>query len=523
MTAATQSGLEDRRRSTPKARTSSTRVRRVSDPDAVQTRDPEVETRALRGIPWTLLGYAASRGLSLIGTLVIARLLAPDEIGVVSTALVIITVLNLLSDNGLGLTIVTEDDFDDRLAGTILVAMVALGVALGAIVVAAAGPLAQVFDAPRLADILPILAVTVVFTTVSWFCLNVLQRALLFRARFIGQFAMSGGYVGVAVPAALAGAGVWSLVAGQLAGTLLSAVVLWSLLPYRVRPSFDRASARRAYDGSRAFLSQALTAFASGNSHYLAVSSLLGSSAMGLYTMSYRLTELPVQGIATPIAHATFPAFAQLKSESERRRASLLTSLRFTAFAALPPLCGLGALAPAFVEAILGSRWTGMVPVVPVLSTWAGLAVIAAVLAWFANAIGGAGWIARINIARLVVTVPALFLAAGFGSLVTVALVLLADSAVDVAVLARYAHRRLDVPWSGIWSALRSVLAAAAGLTLAALGTRLGLEAAGAGALVQLTAGTLAGTIAYLVLVRVLEPDLLQRGRELLKGATARG
>ena len=99
--------------------------------------------RALKGVPWTLAAFSLSRGFQLIGTLVIARLVPPREIGVVLTGLVVVNALNLLSDNGLSISLLMREKVDRRLADTVFTLM--LGIAAACVVAAwaFAGPISR--------------------------------------------------------------------------------------------------------------------------------------------------------------------------------------------------------------------------------------------------------------------------------------------------------------------------------------------------------------------------------------------
>lgn len=484
---------------------------------------PRVEARALRGVPWSVLAYAATRGVSLLGTLALARLLAPGDLGVFFTGMVVIAVANLVSDTGLGAALVVRDEVGPRLLGTAFVCMVGVASVLAVAIAVGAGLIADAFDTPRLGDVLPYLAVTAVFTTGGYFFLTVLQRELLFQRRFAGQIAQAVAYVAVAVPAAIAGAGIWSLVAGMVAGSVLSAIVLWRVTPGRVRPTFDLGSARLLYREARPFLSQAASSFVGYNLHLVAVASVLGPRVMGVYSLSFRLAELPHLAITTPVSQATFPAFARLRSESERRKAALLTSVQYVSLLAFPVSVGLAVLAEPFAHGVLGSAWSSMPPVLIVLSAWGTVAVVTGVLAWFINALGEAPWLAKINL-RFALTAPAAFvLASVFDSAVAVAGLLVLDISVELVLLVRHAHRTLDLRVSELLGALRSPALAAVGLGAAALAVSLVLEAAGASAVVRLAAGAAAGIFSYCAVIYLTDRPLLSQGRELLLRAIGPG
>jgi lipopolysaccharide exporter len=478
--------------------------------------------RALRGVPWTLVAYAFSRGTTLLGTLVLARLLDPSDFGVVLSGMVVVYALNLISEGGFGGSLVVREDVDDTVLGTILVCM--LGTAcLSAGLCAAASPLlADFFGAPRLVDVMPFLALTIIPSTLGYFYIGLLLREMHFDQRFWGQLAMGIVYVGVAVPAALLGAGIWSLVAGTAAGQIAFALVLFSLSTSRPRPNFALTPLRETLLHARGFVAGNLTEFGGNNVHFLAVSSTLGSAAMGAYSMSYRLTELPALGLARPIAEATFPAVARMREAREHRGVMLITSLTYLGLVGMPFLAGIAALAPAFVATLLGPEWAAMTPPLQMLAAWGVAAMMAAALRLFVVGTGNPGWIAKIGIVRLLVTTPLLFAAAAaFESTVVIALIITLDVSVEVAVILWYARRSLDVDTRALVRALDGIVLAAVGCGLAALAVRLSTDGAGASSAVQLVLGALAGAVAYCSLLGLLERDLLVRGVALFRRATS--
>lgn len=482
---------------------------------------PTLATKALRGVPLSIAAYVAGRGLSVVGTIVLARLLAPEDIGLVLTGVLVNIAVSTLTDGGFGLTLVVLPDLDNRMIGTVLTCVLAMSALITGAVVAGSGVVATAFDQPRLEEIMPWLALAIPFSTLSWFFSNLLQRDLYFGRRFAGQFALAAGYVGVAIPAALAGAGIWALVAGQLTGAVLSALVGWAVTPRRVRPRFDPTSAREAFRTSRAYLGQGIVSFLSENLHLVAVAGLLGARPMALYSMSYRLTELPTKALAHPVSQATFPAFAHMASqEDEQRRRAMLISLRYVALAGLPLLATLAVLADPFVEVILGPDWEGMQGILATLCIWGAFAMPSATMSWYVNALGDADWLASIKFARMCVTGPAVFLAAALlDSFLVVGAILVVDAAVELALLMAFAHRRLDIAVGDAWAAVRPALGATLGLVLATGLLSVGLASAGTSSAVTLLLGTAAAISSYLIVAALVEPALLSEGRRLLRGA----
>jgi O-antigen/teichoic acid export membrane protein len=482
-----------------------------------------VGTRALRGVPWTIVSFALSRGTQLIGTLVIARLVPPAQIGVVLTGLVVINTFNLLADNGLSISLVVRDDRDDRLTGTVLSLMVGFALCGVVVVDALAHPISGLFGAPRLADVLPLLSLTIVTSTITWLLTNLLQREMMWRERFMGQFTLSIVYVIVAVPCAALGAGLWSMVAGQLASGVLASAVLWRVYPHPLRPHFDRRLARRALSESRSFISQSSTSFMIENLHFVAVSAVLGSEPMALYSMSCRLTELPNRAIAAPVSEAAFPAYVRLRDDHERRSMALITSLRYVSLATLCPLAILAATAPDFIAVVLGPRWHSAREILAILCIWGALTGCTGTLAWFVNANTGARFLASINLVRLFVMAPAIFLAAALSkSTVLVSVLVSLDALIVLVPLVGYSNLRLAISVTGIARGIALPMAAAGAAVAGGLLLRSQMHAGGITSLERLLAvGALAGAV-YGVVVAIVDRATIGEMRSLLARALGR-
>lgn len=492
-------------------------------PSSQEPAEHSITTKALKGVPWTLAAFSLSRGFQLIGTLVIARLVPPREIGVVLTGLVVVNAFNLLSDNGLSISLVMREKVHRRLADTVFTLM--LGIAAACVVAAwaFASPISNAFGSPKLADVLPILALTVITSTITWYFTNMLQREMLWRQRFAGQFALAFGYVSVAVPCAALGAGVWSLVAGQLAAGILASLVLWRAYPHPVRIGIHRREAGTALRESRPYVSQAATAFLSENLHFIAVSAILGPRAMALYSMSYRLSELPNQALSERVAEATVPAYVRMREDPARAAGTLMIAIRYLLLAALLPLAVLAAVAPDFVDAVLGPRWMKMDPILTTLCVWGAICILTGSLGWFLNANRGARFMAKVNLFRLCVSMPLIFVAAAvFHSLEVVAILLCVDITIELVPLAFFAHTRLQVPFRTLIAAVRLPALAAAVAVSCTLGTRLGLDQADISVWPRLILASAAGVLGYAACILLVDRHAVTELRGLVSRAIAR-
>ena len=458
--------------------------------------------------------FASNKVITFGTTLVLARILTPEDFGLVALASVTIGFLALFSDLGLGGTLVVRKHLDDRVSGTIFTLMLLMG-ALTALLIAATAPLAAaIFDQPELTPILVVLGATVLLNAPTWFYSTILQRELEFWRRFRCQLAQSVTYAVVAIATAAAGAGVWSLVAGQVAGTLVFAVALVAVSPYRVRPSFERHTAASTIREGRGFLAQSGLAFIETKADYMSVGGFLGTAQLGYYSMAFRVAELPYWAITEPVAKVTFPGFARMSHRGESVTASFLSVLRLVALVACPLGILLSATAEPFTMTVFGSEWLPMIGVLAILGVWGTLGHVEATIGWLMNSVDRAGLNAGTSAAVLPAFLAGVVLAAMFGSIETVAWVMLAHNAASLTIRMGAAARWLDVP---LREQLRAVRPVVFGCLAAWPAARVVSDALEWAAPLTLITALAAGAVAYLVVVSVLEPGIVRRSYAQLR------
>jgi O-antigen/teichoic acid export membrane protein len=421
-----------------------------------------MEEQAIRGVRWTLLGYAVNKLVTFGATVVLARLLTPADFGLVSLAILAIGILGVFGDLGFGAAQVVRQDLDREDQRTVL--SVTLGsTALVSVLAAAASPLAAAaFDEPRLDEVLVVLAVNNVFAGLGWFYETLLQRELEFRPRFVARVAQAVVYAAVALTLALLDAGVWSIVVAQIAGTACYAGFLLALAPYRVAPGWRAPVARDVFRTGRGFVVQGGVAFLRQNLDFLAVGATRGARDLGLYSLAYRVAELPKTAVADPIATATFPGFARMRAAGVPVAGTFVPLLRNLALVLGVAGLLLSACASPFVRLVYGDQWLPMVDALTLLGLWALLRPLEVTVGWLLNSVGEAGILGRVSTVSLILLAPSLFAAAELGGITAVAAVLLGEIVLSSAAVAVIAGRRAGVTPRDQWRAVRGPLIAVA-------------------------------------------------------------
>jgi O-antigen/teichoic acid export membrane protein len=466
-----------------------------------------MDKKAVRGIPWTISTFGATKVVTVLSTVVLAHLLSPSDFGLFALATLGISLLSIFNGNWLGAALIVRGDLDDRARGTVITLLLAAGALMAAALAAVAPLAADAFNQPRLRDMLFVLAAVLLFSGVNWFYEMVMQREFEFRKRFASQVARTVGFSATSVTLAALGAGVWSLVLGFVVGHVANGVVLISLAPYRVRPAFELERARQIMRDSRGFLGQELAQFFEQNTDYISVSQILGASQLGYYSMAYRQAELPYYSIADPVATVTFPAFAKMRQRGQDLTHSFLTALRMVALITCPIGAILSGAARPFAEGIFGPKWIPMAAPLTVLGIWAVARPLQVTFGRFLNSLGAAWLYGRISTVGLLPFAVATVLGAKFGGTTAVACVLLVYMVILAILLMRVVASHAGIPLSSQMRVLRPLLLATAIGWLAARATSELLAAAPALAAFAAAAG--AALVAYAGTVRLSDPDIL--------------
>jgi O-antigen/teichoic acid export membrane protein len=469
----------------------------------------ELEDQAIRGVRWTFLGYATSRVLGLVATFVLARLLVPHDFGVIALASAVLELAHYLTALGLGPALVVRQDLRGDDLGTALSLLLVTNV-VTAVAVACLAPVGGiVLRADEVVPVLLVMASPLLIGGLSSFYESILQRELRFRTLFVGRGVQTVLSVLVSVVLAVAGAGVWSLVVGSVVGDVVYPFVLVALAPYRVRPAWNPDVARSLMRSGRGFILQSVLSFVEQNADYAVVGRTLGAQRLGVYSMGFRMGEIPYNSIVQPVAQATFPGFARLRERGEDPSGSFLAVLRLTSMCALPIGMVMAGAARPLVATLLGPKWESLAGLLPILAVWGSVRAISGTVGWFVSSVGLAARIGAAYAGLVTVSLPVLILAVRHLGIRGAALTMTANVVVSLGVGARICSRRLGIAWRRQWAAVRLAVVAAVPTALAASAVSAGLRHAPAA--LSLAAATVVSGAVYVVVISYQDPAAIPR------------
>jgi len=342
----------------------------VPAPDRIANpRPPEdLAARTVIGAAWSTLSTVGQRGLSLLSTLVLARLLAPSAFGLLGMAMVLTAAMYSIKDLGTAAALIQCKELNGQLASTLFWTNVLVGVAGVGFMVGVAPFVAKFYREPQVAHIFAALSVSFLINSLGVVQRAVLARAMLFRRISVIQLFSSSASVGVAIALAVAGAGVWSLVAAVTCEMSTATVLYWLASPWRPGWHFSFYDLRSVTAFGANLSAANLANYFMRNMDNALIGRFLGASALGYYAMAYGLMMYPLYSVTWNLGNVLFPALSRIQEEDDRFRQAYLRAITVIATITFPLMLGLLAMADLLVFTCFGAKWAPMIPIVRVLA-----------------------------------------------------------------------------------------------------------------------------------------------------------
>lgn len=322
------------------------------------------------GFLWLFCSTLGQYILQFISMVVLARLLSPRDFGVVGLAMVVVNLLKLFSQLGVGPALIYFNKLNDLHKSTAQTISVVISFFLFITVYFMAPLIEKYFEAPGLTSPVRFLALLLPISAPSIIYISLMQRDYQFKLIAITNMLSYGiGYVLVAVPLAYKGAGVWALVFGYISQAIIltiSTVVLKrkSLVGFRYRHSY----AAQLLNYGVGFSLGRLANFFAGQGDNLVVGKVLGTGSLGLYGRAYQLMSMPALLIGQAMDKVLFPAMSRQQHSVQKLSSMYWDSLAFTGLLAIPVSVLLSFTSSEVVLLVFGSQWIEAVEPFKILS-----------------------------------------------------------------------------------------------------------------------------------------------------------
>ncbi|MEI8396893.1 MAG: lipopolysaccharide biosynthesis protein [Rhodospirillaceae bacterium] len=338
------------------------------------------------GSAWMVAMRWSIRGIGLLATITLVRLLTPADFGMVAMAMLVVGLIEVFSSTGQQFALIRHPDPNREHFDTAWTISVLIGLALGGIVLLVA-PLAQYyFREPAIVDVIRVLSIRVFIMGFENIGTVMFRRNLDFAAEFrFNVYKKLVPFV-ITLTLALIWRNYWALVVGIVVGQVAGVVLSYIVHPFR--PRFRLTRTRDLWSFSIWVLINHIGAYGQGSVDQLVIGGVVPPQIMGQYTIGAELASLPTTEIVDPIGRALFPVMSGLNHDSARLRLLLLDVLGLIAVLSTAAATGLALVADDLVIVMLGDNWREMAPLIPGLAFTGALVGFANVASLVFNAVG---------------------------------------------------------------------------------------------------------------------------------------
>ena len=342
----------------------------VPTPDPVARPSPPegLASRTVTGAAWSTLSIVGQRGLSLLSTLVLARLLAPSAFGLLGMATVMTAAMYSFKDFGTAAALIQRKELNRQLASTLFWTNVLFGVAGASFMIGIAPLVATFYREPKVAPVFAALSLSFLANSLGVAQRAVLARAMLFRRISVIQLSSSAVSAVVGITLAIAGAGVWSLVAAVISEMSTATVLYWLTSSWRPSWHLSLHDLRSVTPFSANLTASNIANYFMRNMDNALIGRFLGAAALGYYALAYGLMMYPLYNVTWNLGNVLFPALSRIQEENARFRQAYLRGISVIATITFPLMLGLLTTADLLVITCFGAKWAPMAPIVRVLA-----------------------------------------------------------------------------------------------------------------------------------------------------------
>lgn len=320
------------------------------------------------GLIWSYGERITAQLVSLIVSIILARILEPDHYGVVSIVMIFITFFNAFVTGGFGNSLVQKKDADELDFNTMLYCSIVVSIILYAILFMSAPYIASFYSLPIICPVLRVLGVRIIISGINSIQHARLQKKLEFKKFFLATLlgTILSAFIGISL--ACFGFGVWALVAQYLTNTIIDTIVLFFVDNWRPKLMFSWYRAKNLLSYGWKVLVTTLICTIENNLRSLIIGKKFGSSDLAFYDQGKKFPDLIVSNINTSISKVMFPVLSNNQDDLIKIKQMCRKSTSIGTYLLAPILIGLISVADVFVEVVFSTKWLPCVPYLQILA-----------------------------------------------------------------------------------------------------------------------------------------------------------
>lgn len=326
------------------------------------------KTNALRGFKWSFLNKIVTHLLSFIFSVILARLLSPDDFGMFAMIIVFLNFGLLFKDFGFGHALIYQKDVSKPEFDSVFVLNVLTGVTLTTLFFLLAPIIANFYDEPQLTNLTKVFSVVFFIQSFGLVNLIELKKSIDFKSLAVIENTSLLISSLIAIGLAFYGFAVWSLIARTIMNMTFRTIIVFFVSNYRPAFNLNIKVIKNLWRYSIDVSANGFLTYWMRNLDNLMIGKMLGQQSLGIYNIAYQIMLFPISSISNVIKDVLFPSFSSIKNDINIIRSVYLKVIQTIALITFPILAGIAILSEPFVLIVLGEQWSSMISILPLLA-----------------------------------------------------------------------------------------------------------------------------------------------------------
>jgi len=326
-----------------------------------------LQQKTTTALSWSFIETVALRGVQFVVGIILARLLFPEQFGLIGMLMIFMAVIRSFLDSGFGAALIQKKEATQVDICSIFYFNIAMGVVAAALLCLAAPWIASFYNEPVLTPLTRALSLTIVINSFGMIQTTILTKEINFKT--LTKVSMIAGLLsGIAgITMAALGFGVWSLVVQQISVSLFSTLSLWFFNPWRPSFVFSFYSMRQMFGfGSKLLISSILNKIFD-NIYFVVIGKLFSAADLGFFTRAKSMNDLPSQTLSQMVGRVTFPVFSTIQDDHARLKRGLKKALTTLVLVNFPMMIGMAVVARPLILMLLTEKWAASIPYLQLL------------------------------------------------------------------------------------------------------------------------------------------------------------
>ena len=399
--------------------------------------------KARSAVFWSGLDIFARQGIGFAITIILARLLVPEDFGTIALLSLFMGIAHLFVSAGFSAALIQKQDTTHTDESTVFWFNLGAGVVVTGVLFSLSPFIANFFDLPVLTPLTMLLACNVFISALGSIHGTLFTKQLDFKTPMkIGVIStlISGG---VGVYMAWADYGIWALAGQALVSTVVGTVLLWYFSTWRPLFVFSRDSFRRLFGFSGWLFASGMLDTLYLRGYTLLIGKFYGTHDLGIYSRADSTQQLPASILTGVLSRVAFPLFSSVNEDKERLRRGVRVSIRTMMLIMIPIMMGLAVLAEPFIQVVFGEQWLPAAPIMQVLCVAGMLYPLHVINLNVLQAQGHANLFFRLEVVKKSSGIVLLIVGSFFG-VMGIAWSRVISSIVGLAINGHYTHKYLD-------------------------------------------------------------------------------